>query len=83
MANHQLSSCSTPYWNKRFELTSSDGCLLWGNRVVVPKAGLAEMLQELHEVDFAGPFLNRMFLIVQRQPNLLCIYEKAPNLVHM
>ena len=46
-----------PYWDKQHELSSQDGCLLWGNRVVVPKAGQAMMLQELHE---AHPGSTRM-----------------------
>ena len=25
-----------PYWDKRHEFSSQDGCLLWGNRVMVP-----------------------------------------------
>ena len=37
-----------PYWHKRLELSSHDGCLLWGNRVVVPAAGQASVLEELH-----------------------------------
>ena len=37
-----------PYWHKRLELSSHDGCLLWGSRVVVPKAGQDAVLDELH-----------------------------------
>ena len=37
-----------PYWNHRTKLTSQNGCLLWGNRVVVPPQGRTTVLQELH-----------------------------------
>lgn len=37
-----------PYWHKRLKLSSHDRCLLWGNRVVVPAAGQASVLEELH-----------------------------------
>ena len=46
-----------PYWHKRLELSSHDGCLLWGNRVVVPAAGQASVLEELH---FAHPGATQM-----------------------
>lgn len=38
-----------PYWLKRMELSVQDGCLLWGNRVVVPPQGRKPILVELHE----------------------------------
>ena len=37
-----------PYWHRRTELTSHDGCLLWGQRVVIPPQGRTTVLQELH-----------------------------------
>jgi len=37
-----------PYWGKRWELSSHDGCLLWGNRVVIPTPGQADVLHEAH-----------------------------------
>ena len=46
-----------PYWGKRWELSSHDGCLLWGNRVVIPTPGRADVLRELHE---AHPGSTRM-----------------------
>ena len=45
------------YWKKRLELTSQDGCLLWGNRVVIPPQGREPVLQELHQ---AHPGSTRM-----------------------
>ena len=38
-----------PYWKRKTELSSCDGCLIWGNRVVIPEVGRAEVLQELHD----------------------------------
>ena len=38
-----------PYSSKRFELSTYEGCLLWGTRIVVPKPGRDAVLQELHE----------------------------------
>ena len=29
----------TPYYDRRLELSVVDGCILWGNRVVIPKPG--------------------------------------------
>ena len=37
-----------PYWHRRTELTSHDGCLLWGQRVAIPPQGRTTVLQELH-----------------------------------
>ena len=34
---------------KRSELSAYDGCILWGNRVVIPKPGREAVLDELHE----------------------------------
>ena len=36
-----------PFATRQSELSVQDGCVLWGNRVVVPKAGQAEVLIEL------------------------------------
>ena len=36
-----------PYFSRRTELSVQDGCILWGNRVIIPKAGQVEVLQEL------------------------------------
>ena len=39
-----------PFSTRRSKLSAQDGCVLWGNRVVVPEAGRAKVLRELHEV---------------------------------
>ena len=40
----------SPYFVKKDELTIHEGCILWGNRVVVPPQGREMVLHELHEV---------------------------------
>ena len=37
-----------PYWTRKSELSIHDGCLLWGNRIVVPPQGREMALKELH-----------------------------------
>ena len=37
-----------PYFNRRFELSVEQGCLLWGLRVIIPYRYHADMLEELH-----------------------------------
>ena len=38
-----------PYSSRRLELSSYEGCLMWGTRVVIPPPGQVVVLQELHE----------------------------------
>ena len=38
-----------PYWNRRHELTSEQGCILWGIRVIVPHKFQHQVLEELHQ----------------------------------
>ena len=38
-----------PFTSKRLELSSYDGCILWGTRVVIPRRGRETVLQELYE----------------------------------
>ena len=46
-----------PHWSKRLELTVQDGCIIWGNRVIIPPAGRDLVLGELHQ---AHPGSTRM-----------------------
>ena len=39
----------TDYQCCRYELSIHDGCLLWGNRVVVPPPGRAKVMADLHD----------------------------------
>ena len=38
-----------PYASRKYELSSLNGCVLWGTRVVVPTAGHRRILDDLHE----------------------------------
>ena len=38
-----------PYYDRREELSVFDGCILWGNRVVVPRPHQKDVLSQLHE----------------------------------
>ena len=46
-----------PYLRRREELSLQDGCILRGNRVVVPEVARQRILEELHEVH---PGISRM-----------------------
>ena len=46
-----------PFYEKRTELSSYEGCLLWGNRVVIPTSCRDAVLTELHE---GHPGITRM-----------------------
>ena len=48
----QVSETLKPYWNRRLELSLEDGCVMWGNRVIVPKKWQKKVLEELHQVHF-------------------------------
>ena len=38
-----------PYQIRRHELSIQDSCVLWGDRVIIPKAGIDKTLQVLHD----------------------------------
>ena len=46
-----------PFARRKYELSVEEGCVLWGNRVVVPSKGRNQILQMLHE---AHPGIARM-----------------------
>ena len=46
-----------PFKNRDLELSVQDGCILWGNRVVVPKPGRKAILGMLHD---SHPGITRM-----------------------
>lgn len=39
----------SPYLSRKAELSTLNGCILWGNRVVVPEPGRDKLLADLHE----------------------------------
>ena len=38
-----------PYLVRHCELSVCDGCVMWGNRVVVPQAGCNKVMEQLHD----------------------------------
>ena len=44
---------------RRTQLSVQSGCILWGNRVVVPKQGCQQLLQELHDT-------HQVFLVYEK-----------------
>ena len=38
-----------PYFSRRNELSTHEGCILWGSRVVIPEPGREKLLDLLHE----------------------------------
>ena len=47
--NHCQDENLQPYWKRKNELTIEGGCILWGNRVIVPSQGRTQVVAELHE----------------------------------
>jgi hypothetical protein len=47
---HTKNPAVVPYFTRRTELTVEEGCVLWGNRVVVPDRFHEQLLDELHSV---------------------------------
>lgn len=39
-----------PYEVRALELTTQDGCLLCGNRIIIPPQGQEQLFQELHQL---------------------------------
>ena len=37
-----------PYFNRKNELTVAQGCVMWGNRVIIPEKLREKILEELH-----------------------------------
>ena len=50
------------FWSKRTELFVQDGCLLWGNRVVVPLKCIMKLLHEGHQGICKMKALTRSYL---------------------
>ena len=48
--------------NRQAELSIHDGCLMWGNRVVVPSSGRQKLIEQLHE---CHPGMSRMKNLAQ------------------
>ena len=48
----QVSEALKPYWNRRLELLLEEGCIMLGNRVVVPNKWQKSVLKDLRQVYF-------------------------------
>ena len=46
-----------PYSSRRLELSTFEGCIMWGSRIVIPTPGRQAVLRELHE---GHPGMTRM-----------------------
>ena len=44
-----VDSSFNPFSSRRHELSVCNGCVLWGNRVIIPKSGHQTILDELHD----------------------------------
>jgi len=38
-----------PYWRRTKELSTESGCLMWGNRVIIPGQLQSKLIEELHQ----------------------------------
>lgn len=66
-----------PYLSRKAELTIEDGCVLWGNRLIVPPQGRPRVIAEFHEVH---PGISRMRALARGYvwwPNMDSELEKA------
>ena len=71
-----------PYSSRRLELSTFDGCILWGSRIVIPPPGRQAVLQELHE---GHPGITRMKALSRMYvwwPGISADIEKSVRLCH-
>ena len=47
--NSTCEDALSPYHSRKDELSMLDGCVLWGNRVIVPLAGRKDVTELLHD----------------------------------
>ena len=46
---HTTDASLQPYYQRQYQLSVQDGCILWGSRVVIPTSLRQRVLSELHE----------------------------------
>ena len=49
-----------PFTTRKDELSVQDGCILWANQMVIPKAGCGDVLRELHEAHLGETQMKRL-----------------------
>ena len=75
----KLPEALMPYYNKRGELSTDQGCLLWGMRVVIPTNLQYRILNELH---FTHPGIIKMKLLAHSYVWWPGLDSSIENLVH-
>ena len=71
-----------PYSSRRLELSSYEGCVMWGTRIVIPPQGREAVLLELHE---GHPGITRMKSLARMYvwwPGISADIEKSVRLCH-
>ena len=69
-----------PYASRKYELSSLNGCVLWGTRVVVPTAGRKRLLDDLHETHQGASRMKARVQMVVWWPGLdMSIEEMMSN----
>ena len=66
-----------PYFARKDELSTHNGCILWGSRVVVPKPGQDSVLQELHESHIGMSRMKALARSYAWWPNMDVAIEKT------
>ena len=54
--NHNSDEVFKSYFTRKHELSFEDGCLLWGNRVVVPPKARGRVVEELRDTPWNFPY---------------------------
>ncbi|PIK48903.1 hypothetical protein BSL78_14238 [Apostichopus japonicus] len=72
----QRNEALKPYYQRRNELSVEDGCLLWGNRVIIPPLLCKPILEELHDCHVGGSRMKSFARGFVWWPNLDSEIEK-------